>query len=291
LLFGGFGNGSDNITIGNLNDLWQYDGFNWTWVGGSTSIYANGNYGTQGIPSSSNIPSARVGAIIWVDLNDIVWLFGGFENTTYLDYVNDLWKYDGYNWTWVGGSYIINSRGNYGIQGIPSALNIPSARNGAMGWVDSNGTFWMFGGEGFDVNGRFGNLNDFWKFDGFNWTWVSGDNTTGSFGSLNTPSSRCCAVGWTDNNKNFWIFGGAESFNIGNDLWKLNLTCESGKFSNTGILPCYSCNEIGHLITIEVPQCEKKLIIIIIIINNILINITIISSIIIINVINYFCKT
>ncbi len=50
----------------------------WTWISGSNIINQFGDYGTQGIPSSSNIPGARNGPVSWSDSNNnILWLFGG----------------------------------------------------------------------------------------------------------------------------------------------------------------------------------------------------------------------
>ena len=79
----------------------------------------------------------------------------------------------------------------------------------------SDGNLWLFGGYGFDSAGNLGYLNDLWKFDGTNWTWVSGSKT-GSDRRLrreergrsgNVPGARY-AVSWTDSNGNFWLFGG-----------------------------------------------------------------------------------
>ncbi len=37
-----------------------------------------GSFGTQGNPSSSNVPGAREHSISWIDSNDNLWLFGGY---------------------------------------------------------------------------------------------------------------------------------------------------------------------------------------------------------------------
>jgi hypothetical protein len=67
---------------------------------------------------------------------------------------------------------------------------------------------------------RTGRLNDLWKYDGNYWTWMSGANVrsqNGSYGQLgipdesNMPASRGMALGWTDLNGNFWLFGGVAS--------------------------------------------------------------------------------
>jgi hypothetical protein len=56
-----------------------------------------------------------------------------------------------------------------------------------------------------------------WKFDGNYWTWMSGSSASdhgGNYGEVGIPdesylpSSRTNALGWTDLNGNFWIFGG-----------------------------------------------------------------------------------
>jgi len=48
----------------------------WAWMGGSITPHAV--YGQQGVPSPSNVPSARYGATIWFDsLSQELWLFGG----------------------------------------------------------------------------------------------------------------------------------------------------------------------------------------------------------------------
>ena len=56
-----------------------------------------------------------------------------------------------------------------------------------------------------------------WKYDGNNWTWISGSiivNQLGNYGqkgissSSNIPSSRYSSVSWIDNNNKFWLFGG-----------------------------------------------------------------------------------
>ena len=64
-----------------------------------------------------------------------------------LGLLNDLWKYDGNNWTWISGSNIPNQLGNYGQQGISSSSNIPSPRYGSVSWIDNNYHFWLFGGQ------------------------------------------------------------------------------------------------------------------------------------------------
>ena len=72
------------------------------------------------------------------------------------DYLNDLWKYSNGEWTWISGNNIIKSPGIYGTKGISSPLNYPGARGNAVGGIDSSGSFWLFGGQGYDTNANYG---------------------------------------------------------------------------------------------------------------------------------------
>jgi hypothetical protein len=64
--------------------------------------------------------------------------------------LNDLWKFDGLYWTWISGSNQPNQKGVYGFKGVPSQSNIPGARTYLISWVDNEGSFWIFGGNGYD---------------------------------------------------------------------------------------------------------------------------------------------
>ena len=71
-------------------------------------------------------------------------------------YLNDLWKYSNNQWTWVSGNNSVNAAGVYGTQGVASASNYPGARYGAVSWIDSSGSLWLFGGYGYDASGSHG---------------------------------------------------------------------------------------------------------------------------------------
>lgn len=92
----------------------------WAWVSGSNSINEAGNYGTISVSSTSNVPGARDSALSWSDSNGNLWLFGGhyYDPTSHSIFFNDLWKFDGSNWTWVKGSSTGNQVGNYGTKGV-----------------------------------------------------------------------------------------------------------------------------------------------------------------------------
>ncbi len=234
-LFGGHGHDSAG-TAGTLNDLWKFDGTLWTWVSGTNVAEQAGTYGTKGVAAPSNVPGARRAPVSWIDANGNLWLFGGTgsDSTGTEGTLNDLWKFDGTNWTWVGGSNLADQPGVYGTNGTASASNVPGARNCAVSWVDTSGNLWLFGGTGHDALGTADLLNDLWKFDGTNWTWVRGSNivnqpgvygTKGTASTSDVPGARCYAVSWIDTSGHLWLFGGVGYDSAGaksylNDLWR-----------------------------------------------------------------------
>ena len=242
-LFGGRYFNSNGDTAYFFNDLWKFDGNNWTWVSGSNTTNQLGNYGTKGIADGNNIPGARYGAVAWTDKNAQLWLFSGGVVTTQAPVdtqpFNDLWKFDGRNWTWIGGANTPNQEGNYGAQGVAAATNWPGARQSASSTLDHQGNLWIFGGLGFGGEKNIqGHLNDLWKFNTTTqqWTWISGSTLTrqkGVYGekgipaSTNVPGSRYSPAFWIDSNDHLWLFGGYGYDSAGdpgalNDLWTFN---------------------------------------------------------------------
>jgi hypothetical protein len=67
----------DKSTSGRFNDLWMFDGEEWVWTSGAKSKDNKGVYGEEGVPHPDNIPSARSGAVSWMDNSGNMWLFGG----------------------------------------------------------------------------------------------------------------------------------------------------------------------------------------------------------------------
>ncbi|MGH2842417.1 MAG: Kelch repeat-containing protein, partial [Solirubrobacteraceae bacterium] len=182
-LFGGYG--YDSTHNADLNDLWQYSSTTgeWTWVSGSDVGNANGSYGAQGSPSTSNVPGAREGATSWIDSSGSLWLFGGYghDSAGAVGNLNDLWRYNPNTgaWTWISGANTVNAAGAYGTAGVESGSNAPGGRQAASSWIDSSGNLWLFGGYGDDSAGNEGDLNDLWQYSPSTgeWTWISGADT------------------------------------------------------------------------------------------------------------------
>ncbi len=259
-LFGGAGFDAAG-TNGNLNDLWEFSPSTreWTWVGGSSNLGANGTvagvYGTLGSLTAGSFPGSRNNGAAWTSKDGSLWLFGGYGGSTPGQFgpLNDLWRYipSTNQWAWMGGSSTTLQPGVYGQLSTPAPGNVPGAREGAGAWVDNDGNFWLFGGTGFALVGSAdaeGDLNDLWKFDPTTteWAWMSGSNTLpdgcpaggicnwpGVYGTLgtaaagNTPGSRAATVTWTNQDGTLWLFGGngSDANNVSgilNDFWKFD---------------------------------------------------------------------
>ena len=115
----------------------------------------------------------------------------------------------------------------------------PGARYGTSTWTDENGNLWIFGGNGYDVSGNLGFLNDLWKYDiSVNqWTRIKGHisrNQSGIYGQKgiadkkNNPGGRAYPSASINKDKNLVLFGGYGNDSNGeigslNDLWIYNI--------------------------------------------------------------------
>jgi hypothetical protein len=250
-LFGGFGyelagRTAPDTLAGYLNDVWVcplgLDQCQWqlleTPVSGLFPIAQSEDNKTGGIPGG------RFGSATWVTGGTNLWLFGGrgIDSNFTESQLSDLWKYTiGGGWTLVKGSTVGNQPGVY--TGAAGSL-VPGARWSPVSWTDNSGNLWLFGGFGYDANGAIGFLNDLWKFDGTNWTFVSASipssnlkNQNGVYGTQgtaaagNTPGGRQSATTWVDAAGNLWLFGGEGLDSAGtlagaalNDLWEYSIT-------------------------------------------------------------------
>jgi N-acetylneuraminic acid mutarotase len=93
-LFGGYGFDSAGIASF-LNDLWEFNAGQWTWVGGSSTADATGSYGTEGSTAAGNVPGALTDASSFIDSSGNLWLIGGFgfDSAGSVTFVNGIWEY------------------------------------------------------------------------------------------------------------------------------------------------------------------------------------------------------
>ncbi len=236
-LFGGYGYDSAGV-LNVLNDLWKYDpqSGQWTWMGGDSQAGGFGVYGTRLNAAPANHPGARAWSVTWKDVAGNYWLFGGNGNSSASNgALNDLWKLDAVSleWAWVSGADAIDASGIYGNKGVASATNFPGGRDEAVGWRDSAGILWLYGGNGLDSVGAHSSLNDLWKYDAMSdqWTWVSGSTmadapgvygTRGAAAANNVPGARQLGATWVDANNTLWLFGGYGYDSTGGALHYLN---------------------------------------------------------------------
>lgn len=106
------------------------------------------SYGVLGVESSQAVPGVRENAVSWAAPDGTLWLYGGSSLAS--QYLSDVWRYRPSNgqWTWMGGTSTPGLYGTYGTKGVPAADNLPPASAAGVGWVDSAGRFWLFGGAG-----------------------------------------------------------------------------------------------------------------------------------------------
>jgi hypothetical protein len=144
-IFGGFG-------LEEYDDIWKYNTSNnrWTWLGGITTNDNHGLYLQTCSYGGNKLPAARFEnrTCQTTDCSKLFWTFGGvdrFDNN-----FNDLWNFNIQTgeWRWVSGDSTTNSPGHYGTMGIPSASDLPAARNGFCFWADDAGALWLWGGDG-----------------------------------------------------------------------------------------------------------------------------------------------
>jgi N-acetylneuraminic acid mutarotase len=161
-LFGG------NSNLGLLNDTWKYNLSTKEWSPLNININQNqvGNYGTLGVPATTNTPGGRSNAASWI-FNKKIYLMGGygFGNSGPAGYLNDLWEYKPTTnmWTWLKGSFSIEQGGNYGTINIYNTNNIPGAKAGSSNFIFNN-KLYLFGGYGYGSGVGAGYLNDLWEY-------------------------------------------------------------------------------------------------------------------------------
>lgn len=142
-------------------DVWEWDGEYWTWISGDTT-YNFSRHNTLYTYDSTNRIGHRRGACHWQDHQGNVWVFGGFGWGDHSNgMLNDLWKWDGSRWYWMGGGKEAGDMWHYGEKGVASEKNWPKARTDASFWMDENYQFWLYGGT--NTSAASSIYGDLWK--------------------------------------------------------------------------------------------------------------------------------
>ncbi|MBP9102431.1 MAG: hypothetical protein KBF82_01110, partial [Chitinophagaceae bacterium] len=271
-LFGGSGQTTSSST-GNLNDLWSYNATTniWTWVKGDNVLNVDNVYGVQNIPDINNKPGGRYSSAGWADNTGNLWLFAGNRNSTFPYDFNDMWRYNiaTNTWTWIKGSDTWYQPANYGTQGIADDNNTPGSKKFVAVCKDASGSFWLYGGVGYGFvsNSNAVFLNELWKFNPVTnqWTWVRHNNLIETYypslynqqgvpNLSSKPGGKNFATYCSDNNGNYWLFGGNSNTGTGNDLWKYT---ESNNIW-TWMKGDSTTNRIGIYGTLNQPNINNK---------------------------------
>ena len=159
---------------------------------------------------------------------NVFYLFGGIqaEGTQ----MSDVWKFDIQSriWTFLGGSRLSDQWNTVGMPGSRAASSMiywPTIKSLAI-----------FGGEGLDSSGIFGQTNDLWFFDlnTSTFAFISGSRREGAKGSSSIPGARAAAsLSLDEANDCAYLFGGysrgskekVESSYA--EIWKLDLQARS----------------------------------------------------------------
>lgn len=243
-LFGGYK--YNQLSTSLYNDFWKYEPSTseWTWLNGYNStvnldelgVYQAKNEGTLPEPGSRN------GGLEWTDLDGNLWVMGGSQGSSASSgFLNDIWTYntEKERWTYLLGNTDVEiNDGEFGSKGIGTASNEPRSRWHGATWTGQDGKLWFFGG--INYNNEINDiawLNDIWFYDPATnvYTWMGGStekNASGVYGikgepsTAHIPGARSSTAYWSDSEGNFWMFGGYESFEYNNDLWRYNPNTE-----------------------------------------------------------------
>jgi hypothetical protein len=245
--------------VGTFNDVWKFNvtSNQWTWMTGATTTNVAPVFVTaEGVPSTGNSPGSRAFAATWMDVNGMLYLFGGNGRGSVgvgLSDMNDMWTFNTvtYEWTWVGGNST-TAPSPYGVYPTKGATGgWPGARSFAMMAYDGDHTAYLFGGQGrgavgFPVSST-RVLNDMWSFDmnQIQWTFLGGTSTPGNatddrngiYGTQgvesanNWPGGRALSqMVYSSTTNRLYMFGGKCYTNttllgtfVTNDMWSYSI--------------------------------------------------------------------
>lgn len=222
--------------LDNKGCLWRYNmqTNNWTWIkGNNNASYPVSVFGTKGVPDTANTPGATLMDYSkWKDSQGNFWfLFSGMHMQKIL------WKFEIpiNSWIWIDGdtTFLADSLNYFAGQCNFEQEIIPFARKESRScWIDYCDNLWLMGGYA-DNHWQYPfTSNDLIYFNPHQSKWYWADNDTaqiifsnsgqiGISSPTNMPASRSGANGFRDNEGNFWLFGGSDSYFIGvfSDLW------------------------------------------------------------------------
>jgi hypothetical protein len=207
------------------DDTWAWDGYNWTRI------------------ANSHTPPARCCSAMAYDqtLRKIL-LYGGWDSRTNT-FLNDLWLWDGKDWTEISCCNLPLMSGHKMVTYPPEILSTftsglgtqiwdvsgwhkleiaspPDRPDSALAYDTNQDLVVLFGG---NRNGSL--LNDTWVYDGENWFELRFSTA---------PSSReAHSMFYDEKRESIILFGGVGANGLLGDTWELNLSGDLSGFTVT----------------------------------------------------------
>mgnify|MGYP000206281341 CR=1 FL=1 len=209
-----------------LNDLWKWDGTSWSLVSGSSTVNSHSDYS-----SGSPYPGGRYYSAVSQNENK-VYLYGGtgVNSSSNLTSLDELWQCDLSSgspvWSFLSGTTQIASFSDpdpvYEVNGeVKPTLNAAGLNPGGIergfSWADETGVY-VFGGLSSSNNWS----NALWHWDGNNWAFLKGDQTTNMANKglqysssiseadlSNLPAGRYRGLYWKSNDGAFHLYAGS----------------------------------------------------------------------------------
>ncbi len=200
----------------------------WAWLKGSVISGAGGTYGTKGVAAPANVPGARDSAGSCVHKDGTFWLFGGKGNANALTpgegALSDVWRFDGTNWAWMGGSDLADVVADWGTKNVEAASNTPGGRQTPLFCGPGDNELTLAGGYPLTAVGNLypglpNGPQDVWRFSTTtgNFKWLHGHNSfaseaTAKFGTAGIPAVDNLPVGgfypsWMDSDGTLYLLG------------------------------------------------------------------------------------
>jgi len=225
---------SSNLKLSSIVNATNYNQVGiWTWIGGTTTTFQAGSYGTT--PSINNMPPGMQNQSGTGDGNGNLYMFGGSFSVGAL---NTLWKYNvatGY-WVSLTGNMAdtLKTTGTSASKTVEATTNTPSSLASEGMTMDESGYLWVFGGY---FSSSY--CNNLWRYNPTNtsWAWMTG-NAVSCSATLVPPTAPTRGVEsagnivpslyelslTADKHGNLWLFGGYNGTAAYNTMWRYNKT-------------------------------------------------------------------